>query len=164
MLRRVALVRTTFRRNSSFIRVTRIGELGTTLAVTSNRSTRMPHIASVQGMYALYRRDFQPLLEGQMNSLRSDFLKCLPETAEVPLTSCLTPTFHYLRGLRVVSGGDCVCSCFPLGIAERLKITKSDSHAAHHVAHAWDLRQALECRNSGWKLHGKKLFVDVLLL
>jgi hypothetical protein len=39
MLRRVALVRTDVseERSSSFIRVTRIGELGTTLAVNSNR-------------------------------------------------------------------------------------------------------------------------------
>jgi hypothetical protein len=38
MLRRVALVRTDVseERNASFIRETRIGELGTTLAVTSN--------------------------------------------------------------------------------------------------------------------------------
>jgi hypothetical protein len=39
MLRRVALVRTDVSKelSASFIRVTRIGELGTTLAVTSNR-------------------------------------------------------------------------------------------------------------------------------
>jgi hypothetical protein len=42
MLRRVALVRTDVSEelSSSFIRVTRIGELGTTLAVTSNRCTQ----------------------------------------------------------------------------------------------------------------------------
>jgi hypothetical protein len=41
MLRRVALVRTdvTEELSASFIRVTRIGELGTTLAVPSNRRT-----------------------------------------------------------------------------------------------------------------------------
>jgi hypothetical protein len=41
MLRRVALVRTDVseKLSASFIRVTRIGELGTTLAVTSNRRT-----------------------------------------------------------------------------------------------------------------------------
>jgi hypothetical protein len=40
MLRRVALVRTTVsvELSASIYRVTRIGELGTTLAVTSNRS------------------------------------------------------------------------------------------------------------------------------
>jgi hypothetical protein len=41
MLRRVALVRTDISEelSASFIRVTRIRELGTTLAVTSNRRT-----------------------------------------------------------------------------------------------------------------------------
>jgi hypothetical protein len=41
MLRRVALVRTHVSEelSPSFIRVTRIGELGTTLAVTNNRRT-----------------------------------------------------------------------------------------------------------------------------
>jgi hypothetical protein len=41
MLRRVALVRTEVSKelSASFIRVTRIGELGKTLAVTSNRRT-----------------------------------------------------------------------------------------------------------------------------
>jgi hypothetical protein len=41
MLRRVALVRTDVSEelSASFIRVTRIGELGTTQAVTSNRGT-----------------------------------------------------------------------------------------------------------------------------
>jgi hypothetical protein len=41
MLRRVALVRTDFKEESgaSIIRVTRIGELGTTQAATSNRRT-----------------------------------------------------------------------------------------------------------------------------
>jgi hypothetical protein len=41
MLRRVALVRTDVSEelSASFIRVTRIGELGATLAVTSNRRT-----------------------------------------------------------------------------------------------------------------------------
>jgi hypothetical protein len=41
MLRRVALVRTDVSEelSASFIRVTRIGELGTTLAVISNRRT-----------------------------------------------------------------------------------------------------------------------------
>jgi hypothetical protein len=41
MLRRAALVRTDVSEelSASFIRVTRIGEMGTTLAVTSNRST-----------------------------------------------------------------------------------------------------------------------------
>jgi hypothetical protein len=48
MLRRVALVRTDISEelSSSFIRVTRIGELETTLAVSSNRnSNRDPSVA-----------------------------------------------------------------------------------------------------------------------
>jgi hypothetical protein len=46
MLRRVALVRTNVSEelSSSFITVTRIGELGTTLAVTSNRRTQSPSV------------------------------------------------------------------------------------------------------------------------
>jgi hypothetical protein len=46
MLRRVALVRTGFSEelSFSFIRVTTIGELGTTLAVTSNRRTLRTNI------------------------------------------------------------------------------------------------------------------------
>jgi hypothetical protein len=45
MLRQVALVRTDVseKLSASFIRVTRIGELGTTLAVTSNRMRRFLH-------------------------------------------------------------------------------------------------------------------------
>jgi hypothetical protein len=46
MLRRVALERTDVSKelSASFIRVTRIGELGTTLAVTSNRRTLRSNI------------------------------------------------------------------------------------------------------------------------
>jgi hypothetical protein len=51
MLRRVALIRTDISEelSASFIRVTRIGELGTTLAVTSNRRTlqRNTNLASL---------------------------------------------------------------------------------------------------------------------
>jgi hypothetical protein len=48
MLRLVALVRTDVSEelNASIIRVTRIGELGTTLAVTSNRRTLRASVAS----------------------------------------------------------------------------------------------------------------------
>jgi hypothetical protein len=48
MLRRVALVRTdvSVQRSASIIRVTRIGELGTALAVTSDRRT--PHGVTFQ--------------------------------------------------------------------------------------------------------------------
>jgi hypothetical protein len=48
MSRRVALVRTDVSEelNASFIRVTRIGELGTTLTVTSNRRTLRSEVPS----------------------------------------------------------------------------------------------------------------------
>jgi hypothetical protein len=48
MLRRVALVITDISKelSASFIRVTRLGELGTTLAVTSNRRTLPASVAS----------------------------------------------------------------------------------------------------------------------
>jgi hypothetical protein len=51
MLRRVALVRTDISEelSSSFIRVTRIGELGITLAVTSNRRTLRKNSKVFQG-------------------------------------------------------------------------------------------------------------------
>jgi hypothetical protein len=50
MLRRVALVRTDVLEelSASFIRVTRIGELGTTLAVTSNRRSVLPILTNLQ--------------------------------------------------------------------------------------------------------------------
>jgi hypothetical protein len=56
MLRRVALVRSDVseERSAPFIRVTRIGELGTTLVVTNNRRTlqRIPKRASVAKLRA----------------------------------------------------------------------------------------------------------------
>jgi hypothetical protein len=65
MLRRVVLVRTDVseERNASFIRVTRIGELGTTLAVTSNRRTlrrntkQKPHGVTEDAILHIHRRE-----------------------------------------------------------------------------------------------------------
>jgi hypothetical protein len=53
MLRRVALVRTdaSEERSASIIRVTRIGELETTLAITSNRRTLRNNTKSIQYKY-----------------------------------------------------------------------------------------------------------------
>jgi hypothetical protein len=50
MLRRVALVRTDISEelSASTIRVTRIGELGTTLAITSNRRMQRRNVYSSQ--------------------------------------------------------------------------------------------------------------------
>jgi hypothetical protein len=54
MLRRVALVRTDVSEelSASFIRVTRIGELGTKLAVTSNRRTLRRNTSGISSQRA----------------------------------------------------------------------------------------------------------------
>jgi hypothetical protein len=56
MLRRVALLRTDVSEEHivAFIRVTRIGEIGTTLAVTSNRRTLRRNTKSQGGLVAGY--------------------------------------------------------------------------------------------------------------
>jgi hypothetical protein len=56
VLRRVTLVRTDVseERSASFIRVIRIGELGTMLAVTSNRLTLVFGISSQRASVASY--------------------------------------------------------------------------------------------------------------
>jgi hypothetical protein len=56
LLRRVALVRTDVSEelSASFIRVTRIGELGTTLAVTRNRRTLALGISPQRASVASY--------------------------------------------------------------------------------------------------------------
>jgi hypothetical protein len=55
MLRRVVLVRTDVsEERSTSIRVTRIGEIGTTLAVTSNRRTLRRNISSQRASDASY--------------------------------------------------------------------------------------------------------------
>jgi hypothetical protein len=55
VLRRVALVKTDVSEepSASFIRVTRIGELGTKLAVTSNRRT-WPCVTGVPNMHVMH--------------------------------------------------------------------------------------------------------------
>jgi hypothetical protein len=62
MVRRVALVRTDVSEElgASFIRVTTIGELGTTLAPTSNRRT-LPHGVTSQRTPFLIRNGFEVL-------------------------------------------------------------------------------------------------------
>jgi hypothetical protein len=63
MLRRVAFVRTDISEelSASFIRVTRIGELGTTLAVTSNRRTlRRNGDSGVSPTHLRTERDLDP--------------------------------------------------------------------------------------------------------
>jgi hypothetical protein len=64
MLRRVALVKTDVSEElSASIRVTRIGELGTTLAVTSNRRT-LPILHSTVLLYSLLLQ-FDLLVRGR---------------------------------------------------------------------------------------------------
>jgi hypothetical protein len=69
MLRRVALVRADVSEepSASFIRVTRIGELGTTLAATSNRRTLRRNTwyffknkRKLYGGINEFKRDYQP--------------------------------------------------------------------------------------------------------
>jgi hypothetical protein len=73
MLRRVALVRTDLseKRTASFIKVTRIGELGTMLAVTSNRRTLGRNTKSVLTR-ATRRRNPE---EAILHSHRGEILK-----------------------------------------------------------------------------------------
>jgi hypothetical protein len=56
MLRRAAIVRTDVSEelSASIIRVTRIGELGTTLAVTNNRRTLRKNTRRLLGCYAVW--------------------------------------------------------------------------------------------------------------
>jgi hypothetical protein len=62
MLHHVALVRTDIleERIASIIRVTRIGDLGTTLAATSNRSTVRRNISSQRASVASYSDSCHP--------------------------------------------------------------------------------------------------------
>jgi hypothetical protein len=55
MLRRVALVRTDVseKLSASFIKVTRISKLGTTLALTSNRRTHLSHVVFLRSVRRL---------------------------------------------------------------------------------------------------------------
>jgi hypothetical protein len=90
MLRRVALVRTdvSVERIASIIRVTKIGELGTTLAVTSNRST--------------LRRNTMFTL----NQLVKEFSYIYEETVltytQLPMKRVLTQTVNYSYSLSLM--------------------------------------------------------------
>jgi hypothetical protein len=70
MLRHVALVRTYFSEElgASFIRVTRIGELGTTLAVTSNRRTLQRNTKSYLPYISLIPKGFMKQEESHVYS------------------------------------------------------------------------------------------------
>jgi hypothetical protein len=76
MLRRVAFVRTDVSKELSayFVRVTRIGELGTTLAVTSNRRTQHAIMAFEKCAYVTSIS----WLDVFILSLICNILHCLP--------------------------------------------------------------------------------------
>jgi hypothetical protein len=79
-LRSVALVRTDVSEelSASFIRVTRIGELGTSLAVTSNRRTLLRNAKALSSSEAsvLTRATLRDIPEdGVLHSHRREYLK-----------------------------------------------------------------------------------------
>jgi hypothetical protein len=78
MLRRVALVRTDVSKelSASFIRVMRIGELGTTLAVTSNRCTLiLRHMNNITPINAHISRQFMISCIKETNFFHVTYLK-----------------------------------------------------------------------------------------
>jgi hypothetical protein len=95
MLRRVAVVRTDVSEelSSSFIRVTRIGELGTTIAVTSNRRTDLVFFRSVRRLLVTARvvLTSQILVTLMKEGLSSSETSVLQEPHGVTLQS--TPFF-----------------------------------------------------------------------
>jgi hypothetical protein len=97
MLRSVALVRTDVseERMASIIKVTRIGELGTTLAVTSNRST----LRNISVLTKATRRNMPE--DGILHSRRSANLKNLKTYIMELISDCylLVQWDHGLQGL-----------------------------------------------------------------
>jgi hypothetical protein len=75
MLRRVALVRTDVSEepSASFVRVTRIGELGTTLAITSNRRTLRSSVTSQKTLFVIVTAVKTSNLIGWIESVRETY-------------------------------------------------------------------------------------------
>jgi hypothetical protein len=78
MLRRVALVRTdnSEELGASFIRVTRIGELGTTLAVTSNRRTQRRNTSVTSQKRPFFKDTFTFTMAGALYKTNQIHYNC----------------------------------------------------------------------------------------
>jgi hypothetical protein len=81
MLRRAALVRTVVSEESraSFIRVTRIGELGTTLSTTTNRRTLRKNISVVPSSPILFTLMKDALSSSETSVLTTATRRKIPE-------------------------------------------------------------------------------------
>jgi hypothetical protein len=110
MLRRVALVRTNVSEelSASFIRVTRIGELGATLPVSSNRRTLRRNIKSV--LTRATRRNIPE--DTILHSHRRENLKSFMDVFSSTLT-----VFHHLRVACVLPPASRRFSVTLLGVA-----------------------------------------------
>jgi hypothetical protein len=99
MLRRVALVRTDVSEepSSSFIRVTRIGELGTALAATSNRRTLRRFLQEPHGVTSQKAQFFKLLLveteDEQKEHRNKDHTKETFAREAMPCGSCKNRRF-----------------------------------------------------------------------
>jgi hypothetical protein len=116
MLRRVALVRTDVSKelNASFIRVTRIGELGTTLAVTRNRRT-------------LQRNTFL----GKFN-LTAIATRALSNKGAIICTSCLHTVYVLVVVLRMSSVSSLRTGMYGLTRATPRNIPEDTILHSHH--------------------------------
>jgi hypothetical protein len=121
MLCRVALVRTDVSEepSASFIRVTRIGELGTTQAATSNRHTQ--HVPLLPHSCHMSRPPYPPrLYNSNYTWRRVEIMKLLvmqlspPSGHSIPLWSKYSPQHPVLKHLQFMFLSYCQrpCPCY----------------------------------------------------